>query len=149
MTFDHSEVPDLRESHFPDHLITFTMPLEGHEIIINAKTQKIDVLTHELIDKEWDEQAHAHIPSVLEIKHYIALELLHTDSYEMPSRQRRMREVLAKAWIDYREILRDLSKLETSQAMIETWPNRPNGENAIPRLREALRQSTLLKSLES
>lgn len=148
MSYDQSETPDLKESHFPDHLVTFIMPIEGHEIVINAKTQKIDILTHDLIDKAWDEQAHAHTPTIDEIKHFIALELLHTDSYEMPSRQRRMGETLAKAWIDYREILRDLSKLKTPQAMIETWPKRPNGEDAIPLLRKAVAQSILLKSLE-
>lgn len=149
MSYDHGETPDLRESHFPDHRVTFMMPKEGHIITIDAKKQKIDVITEDLIDKEWDEQAHAHMPTMHEIKHCIALELLHTDSYEFPSRQRRMGEVLAKAWIDYREKLRDLPKMEIPQAMIEAWLKRPNGEDAIPQLREAVERSKMLQSLES
>lgn len=142
MQYDQSEVPDLNESHFPDHLVTFIMPSRS----IDAKKEKIEIATKELIGKTLEEKAHSHMPILHDIQHHIAYELHHTDSYELPSRQKRMGETLAKAWIDYREELRKLSNLKTPQAMIEAWPKRPDGDDVIPRLREALAQSMMFKS---
>lgn len=131
--WDDSKDGGSRESHFPEHLITTVEIPEGHEITINHKTQKIDVLTGELIDKADDEQAHAHLPTVLEIKHVIATELQHSDSYLLPDRP--LHDDLRAAWITYRADLRERSKLPDAIAMMKTWPARPDGADAISALR--------------
>lgn len=119
MAYDQSEVADLRDSRFPDHSVLFLLAL----VSINAKTQKIDVLTGELIDKADDEQIHAHLPTLHEVQSAIAHELHHTDSYMVPDRP--MADEMRNAWITYRQALRDLSKLPTPTAMVTAWPARP------------------------
>lgn len=133
MMVDVHSVPRLK-SHWSDHFVTFVAAEDGCAITIDAKSQKIDVLTGELIDKAHDEQAHALLPDALAVAHAIAYELQHTDGYAVPDRP--MNDAKRASWKTYRQTLRDLSKLSTPVERVAAWPLRPDGSDAIPALRE-------------
>lgn len=116
---------------------------------IAPETHKVDLTNRTLVHKTKDEIAEMFMPSLFDIKSAILEELTLTDIYINPQSDRPITGPFKFDWKPYRQILRDLSKLKTPQAMIEAWPLRPNGDDIIPRLREAVVQSMMLKSLES
>lgn len=101
---------------------------------INPKIHKIDLETKTLVEKTYLER----LPTIDDVKNAISNELFITDAFvDIPSDRPRKGDLLLD-WKPYRQILRDLSKLTTSQEMIEAWPMRPNGDDAILHLREAI-----------
>lgn len=139
---------DNSDSHLTECAI---LTLEYDETIydeVSPDTHKIDLNNRTLVHKTKDEIAETFIPTLFDMKAAILDELILTDNYVDPRSDRPITGPFKFDWKPYRQILRDLSKLETPKAMIEAWPMRPNGDDAIPRLREALAQSMQLRSLE-
>lgn len=108
--------------------------VEDHAGGIDPKKQKIDVASLALVDKTEEENRSALVPTEHAVKSAIFRELQHTDSFVLLDRP--MDDELKTRWRSYRQTLRDLSKLETPLAMIEAWPTRPDGSDAVKQLRD-------------
>lgn len=120
---DYSET---NESHLRGCLVTTIEIPKDHNVDINPKTQRIDIVTLELTDKAWDEIAHAMLPTLFEVKAAILNELESTDRYSNPPSDQPLKGPLALEWGPYRQKLRELSKLPTPLSMITAWPRRPD-----------------------
>jgi hypothetical protein len=95
---------------------------------------KIDWLTSDIVDKTHDERSFALVPRPFEVRIAVSNELAATDQYTAPDRP--MSEATRRAWLAYRQGLRNLSKLnKTPSAMIKAWPERPDGFDPISALR--------------
>lgn len=145
---------DRSNSHLTECIVLILEYEESSFEEISPQTHKI--INHTLVHKTKSEIADAFIPTLFEVKAAILEELILTDNYINPPTDRPITGPFKFDWKPYRKTLRDLSKLKTSLAMIEAWPKRPNkdddtipidGDDAIPRLREAVAQSMILKSL--
>lgn len=125
------------ESHLAGCLVTTFEVLEDHKIEVNPKTQRIDIQSLELVDKYDDEAAHAHLPTEIDVRAAILLELEFTDGYINMAIDRPIRDSYALDWKPYRQTLRDLSKLKGGHLeWIKSWPLRPNDVDAIANLRQ-------------
>jgi hypothetical protein len=123
-------------AHSPDHAIarldaSTTPP-------VNPKRHRIDVASGKLVNLSAAEAALANLPTLLEVNAAIGRELHLTDQYMVPDRPVLNRQ----AWIEYRQALRDLSKLAGTPAMIAGWPLRHDGQDAIAHLRARLPKVT-------
>jgi len=94
----------------------------------------VKIANGEFVPKSAEEIRVASLPHEAEVLHSIWNELSVTDQY-MESDRNISNEKKAE-WAQYRQALRDLSKLEGVEARIKAWPIRPDGKDAIPRLRE-------------
>lgn len=89
--------------------------------------QKIDLKTHQLVEKNPDEQAISKQPNALEISIAVANEMAATDQF-VNTPDRPVAPETKAAWIAYRAALRALSKLPNPVQMMNAWPARPDAK---------------------
>lgn len=137
----NSPVPEV-----PAGLLVSTIDVpDGAHFWPDPKLHKIDLVTHELIDKSPEEQALANAVTIHEVNSVIYTQLKNSDEVVVPDRP--LSDVKRAAWVTYRQALRDLSKPHdtddptrrpTPADMIRAWPMHPSGIDPIPSLRERL-----------
>jgi hypothetical protein len=109
--------------------------LDDIQVIPNRTLHKIDPITLDLIDKTEEERAIALLPPAVteaEINTAIRTELSATDAFMMPDRP--ISDSVRLAWREYRQMLRDLSKLAPA-SRVQAWSVRPDGRDAAANLR--------------
>lgn len=132
---------DSTESHLPDHLIA---RLED-TTQIDPRTHRIDVATGGLVEKSASDIAQENAPRLFEIESIVRGALAASDEYMMPDRTVSNLD----AWIIYRQALRDLSDRPDAAAMIDAWPVRPDGIDAIAGLRTRLTVARAAQNAEA
>lgn len=131
------------------HYVTATGEIVGHENTVNPvglagckillvetspdhKTQKVDLLTLMVVDKTLDEQALANIPSVNDITFARWRDMAAFDWIDTAPH---LDAATRSKWQTYRQSLRDITKYGDAIAMVNAWPLRPDGTDAIAHLR--------------
>lgn len=105
----------------------------------DAKTQKIDLETKELVGKTDDEKRRASLPTDLEVKQAILVALRDSDHMFLVDRKDIPKQQLDD-WAAYRMALRDLSKNNaTVDQMIASWPVAPDGTDRILEMRKRIK----------
>lgn len=99
----------------------------------NNALYKVDIQNLAIIAKTDAEKGKKKIPSDMDIRGLIAMELAKTDTFMILDRP--MNDSVREAWKDYRQTLRDLSKIVDINERIAAWPIRPDGIDAIPTFR--------------
>lgn len=116
-------------------IASFKVP-DGRHIIPDPLLHKIDPVTLDLVDKTETERELALRPPLVtldDIKAAIGAALRASDAYMMPDRP--LSDDVREAWVEYRQMLRDLSKLGTASEMINAWKIDPSGNDQIAALR--------------
>lgn len=132
-------IKQISEGHIPfqrdKHGVALTHFASTSEALVAIRDRGLRVDTNSLQAGElgWDYcqfiETSAAPLSVKEIKHARNMELIATDQYAVADRPDR------SAWMPYRQSLRDLGKYETAAEMINAWPIRPDGYDAIAAMR--------------
>jgi hypothetical protein len=106
---------------------TVTLELShGAAMNIDAKRFKIDLATSTIREKTDVEKATDAIPKLEDIKSAVLARLRGSDVYlisDFPITDKDRAN-----WVSYRKALRDLSKLPTTEEMLNNWPTDPNGK---------------------
>jgi len=92
----------------------------------------IDLVTRTLRPKTANERYSAQLPRVSEVRSRRTDELYATDWRRGDP-----------AWDDYRQRLRDVTKASDIAGMVESWPTRPDGSDAVPDLRTRVAPPTM------
>lgn len=97
---------------------------------------KIDVATKKIKEKNAEEKRQSLLPKDREVEEAVFKELCGTDSMVIPDRP--MDQATRKQWTDYRQALRDLSKIPNANAAdrVKAWPARPDGAEVVKDLKE-------------
>jgi len=119
-------------------------PIEGMAIAFFAEpvqpdpsTQKIDPDTGELVDKTPEETRAALAPTVREVQVAIYRELVRSDVFVLPDYP--IDDKTYRAWKEYRQMLRDLSKhFRDAAGMVEASDTAPDGADPFFDLRKRL-----------
>lgn len=94
--------------------------------IIDFRKHKIDPATGALAEMSEQEKSEARLPTDDQVKGAISSELAATDSIFAPGRP--LSQADSDAWTEYRQKLRDLSKLGLGPVeQLAAWPARPDG----------------------
>lgn len=124
---DHGD--GFEDSHFPGCKVAI-IPDQP----IDARTQRFDVATWKVVDKETPDSDPF---PMFEVRGAVARELAETDKFVLPDFP--IVETERAAWIDYRKMLRDSSKGRTTPAeMLAVIPARPDGADVFVWLRSRL-----------
>lgn len=127
----------------PSDIGSISVPDQG--VIPTSRTHRIDVTAtpHSLVELTEAERLDANRPNNVEVTIGVARELAVTDQFMAPDRP--MSEDQRAAWTAYRQALRDLSKsdpvrgrVRTTVEMIQDWPIRPDGADAIQSFRSRI-----------
>lgn len=103
------------------------------QVVVDPKTQKIDVDSLTLVKKTAAEVVAAMLPTVRDVQVAIYQELCRTDTFVIVDRP--MTDATRAAWAAYRQMLRDLSKRPGAMEMISAWSLAPDGIDLISDLR--------------
>lgn len=132
---------DSEASHLPDH----EMVRLDDTPLIDARTHRIEIATGALIEISQAEIAIEGAPRLIEIEALVRGALAASDEFMMPDRVVPDRE----AWVTYRQALRDLSDQPDAAAMVDAWPVRPDGIDAIAGLRTRLSAARAAQNSEA
>ncbi|MET4206843.1 phage tail assembly chaperone [Bradyrhizobium sp. LA2.1] len=124
---DHGD--GFEDSHFPGCKVAI-IPDQP----IDARTQRFDVATWKVVDKETPDPDPF---QMFEVRGAVHRELSDTDKYVLPDFP--ISETERAAWVVYRKALRDASKGRNSAAdVVAAIPKRPDGTDAVEWLRAKL-----------
>ena len=120
------------------------MPIDGMAIAFGEPfdpdplTEKFDAEAGRIIDKSAEERRLARRPTWRDVQVAVYAELCRTDGFMMADRP--IDDSEYRAWKDYRQMLRDLSKRGDDPGdMIDAWAVPPDGNDPIIALRERLK----------
>ncbi|MET4176078.1 hypothetical protein ABIB99_007194 [Bradyrhizobium sp. LA6.1] len=135
---DHGD--GFEDSHFPGCKVAI-IPDQP----IDARTQRFDVATWKVVDKETPDSDPF---QMFEVRGAVHRELSDTDKFVLPDFP--ISETERAAWVTYRKALRDASKGNiTAAAMIAAIPVRPDGADAVARLREQLNAASAAQGMDA
>jgi hypothetical protein len=118
-------------------------PVEGNAIALvdpvvpDPMTQKYHAELGRIIEKTAAEQRAARHPIRREVEVAIYLDLTRTDPLMIADYP--IDDAARHRWQNYRQMLRDLSRLPSASEMIEAWQLPPDGIDPIAHLRERLK----------
>jgi hypothetical protein len=98
--------------------------------------EKFDVMASAVVEKTAEERRLSRLPKLYEVQQAVFAELSRTDHLMMPDHPNRGGD--RHAWLIYRQMLRDLSRLAGPADMINDWTLPPDGIDPITALRERL-----------
>lgn len=94
------------------------------EVIVNNRTMMVDLTTRALRAMTDQERRQFNAPSGFQLRSLRDQELQNTDWRESQP-----------TWAKYRRELRDITTVGDAEAMLNSWPARPDGSDALARVK--------------